>query len=512
MHPEVQTERKLKNVRVDLGSEFDNDVFTNFCRSQGITIERVPKASSAAHGHAERGNRTVIAGARTQLIESGLDAHFWAEAAASHCYVQSFIPSSQHPDSVPWMRWFNKKDNAGQQIRPNISHLRVWGSVCWVLDLDNVEVKLGRQGWEGWMVGYMGRRGYRVFDPKRGKVYEVRNVIFEEGVPHRTEGSKPTSDHSSVLVNEDEAQSDAQDWENLREITHESTESPGQTPRNEEASADGITTNESPQIETTNPRPVPPLPRRTSRIPKPSRKMLESKISDHMEEEARNAREDWARDNQRPSVNFVDLNADFFEQETLTNPLALASATKGNLPKNGAEAMNDPKWLTPMCTEMKQFSDRKVWELVPLPPGEVAFDGMWVFDIKVDGEVKEVKRQARYVARGDQMVEGRDFGTKWAMVARMESVRMVFAVATVKNLKVRQWDFSGAYLNGEMDQPVYMKQPRGFEKKGEESKVCLLLRPLYGLVQAGHIWYKLLASGYKTLGYSENAADPCVRT
>ncbi|CAK5277520.1 unnamed protein product [Mycena citricolor] len=196
----------------------------------------------------------------------------------------------------------------------------------------------------------------------------------------------------------------------------------------------------------------------------------------------------------------------------MMNPLALASATKGNLPRSGTEAMNDPAWLAPMRTEMQQFSDRKVWKLVSLPPGEVAIDGMWVFDVKVDGNGREVKRKARYVARGDQMVEGRDFGAKWAMVARMESVRMVFAVAAVKKLKIRQWDFSGAYLNGEMDRPVYMKQPKGFEKKGEEHKVCLLLRPLYGLVQAGHIWYKLLASGYKQLGYSENAADPCVRT
>jgi hypothetical protein len=63
-----------------------------------------------------------------------------------------------------------------------------------------------------------------------------------------------------------------------------------------------------------------------------------------------------------------------------------------------------------------------------------------------------------------------------------------------------------------MDKPVYMKQPQGFAKQGEKEKVCLLLRPLYGLVQAGHIWYKLLASGYTDLGYKESLADPCIRT
>jgi hypothetical protein len=57
-----------------------------------------------------------------------------------------------------------------------------------------------------------------------------------------------------------------------------------------------------------------------------------------------------------------------------------------------------------------------------------------------------------------------------------------------------------------------MKQPTGFAKQGEEDKVCLFLRLLYGLVQAGHIWYRLLTEGYRNLGYKENTADPCIRT
>ncbi|CAK5270155.1 unnamed protein product [Mycena citricolor] len=241
--------------------------------------------------------------------------------------------------------------------------------------------------------------------------------------------------------------------------------------------------------------------------------MLESTIAKRREEEARIADEDWARDTVRPSVNFVDINNDEFDEESMTLPMISASATKGRLPRSETEALREPElWGEPMRDEMDQMKKKGVWELVDLPEGKRALDGMWVFNVKVDGAGAVVKRKARWVARGDQMVEGRDFGTKWAMVARMESVRMVFAVAAVKGLHVRQWDFSGAYLNGRMDRDVYMKQPRGFEEKGREDKVCLLLRPLYGLVQAGHIWYKTLSAGYKELGYHENAADPCVRT
>ncbi|CAK5280773.1 unnamed protein product [Mycena citricolor] len=498
---EVQTERKLKVVRVDLGSEFDNDLFMTFCRERGVTVERVPKASSSAHGHAERGNRTVIAGARTQLIESSLDPRFWAESTAAHCYVRSFIPSARHPDSVPWIRWFQKRDADGNLVKPNVSHLRVWGSICWVKDLDDIEGKLGRQGWEGRMVGYMGRRGYRIYDPKRLKVFEVRNVIFEEGDAHRTRGATGWTNGEDILSSKETPQV----HEQVRDATLETTSKPsirGQTSGEAAERAEPEIATRPTQME------VPELPRRSGRIPKPSRAVLESQMSGRIKEEARIAGEDWARDAVRPSANWVNIG-DVYEEEDV---YALAGVTKGTLPRSGNEAMKDPLWREPMAAEMRQMDEKRVWSLVDLPEGERAIDGMWVFDRKLDGEGNEIKRKARYVARGDQMIEGRDFGTKWAMVARMESVRMVFAVAAVNRLHVQQWDFSGAYLNGTMDRPVFMKQPRGFEKKGEEDKVCLLLRPIYGLVQAGHIWYKTLAAGYKQLNFHENAADPCVRT
>jgi hypothetical protein len=183
---EVQTGKKLKRVRVDLGGEFDNDMFRALCTCRGVLIEDIPKDSSSANGHIERGNRTVVEGTRTQFIDAGMDHRFWAEAAAAHCYVRGFIPSSRHPDVVPWVTWFQQKDAAGNLVKLNVSHLRVWGSRCWLKDLDYIEGKLGKQGWEGTMVGYMGRRRYRIYDPSCHRIFQVRNIIFEEGEPHRT--------------------------------------------------------------------------------------------------------------------------------------------------------------------------------------------------------------------------------------------------------------------------------------------------------------------------------------
>ncbi|KAJ7701594.1 hypothetical protein B0H17DRAFT_1128367 [Mycena rosella] len=138
-----------------------------------------------------------------------MSRRFWAEAATAHCYVRGFIPSSRHPDVVPWVAWFRRKDDAGNLVKLNVSHLRVWGSDCWVKDLDEREGKLGEQSWKGKMVGYMGRRGYRIYDASRLRVFEVRNVIFEEAMPHRTRIPVVNNDEEPLPIDmtlfEDEA-------------------------------------------------------------------------------------------------------------------------------------------------------------------------------------------------------------------------------------------------------------------------------------------------------------------
>jgi hypothetical protein len=148
---------------------------------------------------------------------------------------------------------------------------------------------------------------------------------------------------------------------------------------------------------------------------------------------------------------------------------------------------------------------------VPLA-GVKLIDGMWVYNIKVDGNGNFVKTKACWVCQGDCMVAGVDYSDTWAMVAQLESVQMVMAICAVKGLATRQWDFSGAYLNGMQVHPVWMKQPLGFVKPGEEHLACQLQRALYGLPDAGHIWYKALRNGYQKLGFYKPKADPCIQT
>jgi hypothetical protein len=234
------------------------------------------------------------------------------------------------------------------------------------------------------------------------------------------------------------------------------------------------------------------------------------------EAEARRAGEDWVQNNHLPRASLTCLK----EGEELISPVAFVSILKGGhnhrIPKTYRDAMrNADIWMPPMRDEIQQLQERGVYKLIPLSEvskDSVIIQNMWVYDVKLDGNGEVIKHKARLVARGDKMVEGQDFDVKWAMVARMESVCMILAIAAMLGLSVKQWDFSGAYLNGVLDRAIYMKQPKGFVKLGEENLVCMLLRLLYRLIHAGHIWYNLLAEGYKDLGFRVSRADPCIRT
>src|SRR6201996_2194586 len=176
----------------------------------------------------------------------------------AHCYVRGFIPSSRHPDIVPWVAWFRQKDKAGNMVKLNVSHLRVWGSRCWVKDLDHIEGKLGRQGWEGRMVGYLGCRGYRVYDPARGRIFLVRNVIFEEGEPHRT--------RTEILGNDEPLPHDLGIFEENVPVTAEDVpEKP-------------IDDAPIPAPHVVQPSVIPDPPRRSGRVPKPTSGILEMEM------------------------------------------------------------------------------------------------------------------------------------------------------------------------------------------------------------------------------------------
>ena len=102
--------------------------------------------------------------------------------------------------------------------------------------------------------------------------------------------------------------------------------------------------------------------------------------------------------------------------------------------------------------------------------------------MKADGSIDKYK--ARLVIKGYKQKEGLDYFDTYSLVTRISSIRMLIAIATIHNLEIHQMDVKTAFLNGDLDEEIYMEQPEGFIVPGQEKKVCRLVKSLYGLKQA----------------------------
>ena len=162
-------------------------------------------------------------------------------------------------------------------------------------------------------------------------------------------------------------------------------------------------------------------------------------------------------------------------------------------PKRVEEALLDPDWILAMQEELNQFERNKVWKLVPKPKNKSSIDTKWVFRNKMDENGIVIRNKARLVAKGYSQQEGIDFDETFAPVARLEAIRIFLAYAANANFKVYQMDVKSAFLNGELEEEVYVSQPPGFEDPNFPDYVYYLLKALYGLKQAPRAWYETLS-------------------
>ena len=137
-------------------------------------------------------------------------------------------------------------------------------------------------------------------------------------------------------------------------------------------------------------------------------------------------------------------------------------------------------------------------------------ESKWVFRIKrnADGSIDRYK--ARLVAKGYSQVEGVDYSETFAPVAKMTSLRMLLAMAAIEDLELQQLDVKTAFLNGMLEEEIFMEQPEGFVAPGKEHLVCKLERSLYGLKQAPRAWYERLHAHLVKQQFERCAADHSV--
>ena len=204
------------------------------------------------------------------------------------------------------------------------------------------------------------------------------------------------------------------------------------------------------------------------------------------------------------------------DEQSLTNMADILTGIK--TPWTLKEALTGPQrkeWLEALKIEMAQLREHGTYDLVDrsdVPDGTPIVTSKIAWKLKLDKFGKPKRYKARCTARGFTQVYGVNFKESFQPVARLESVRTFIAHAVSRGLVLHQLDFANAYLQGKADYPIYMSFPKDIEHYDcgiPPGKVALLRKSIYGLVQAGFVWWSTLSGVLHRHGFRQCDAEPC---
>ena len=181
-----------------------------------------------------------------------------------------------------------------------------------------------------------------------------------------------------------------------------------------------------------------------------------------------------------------------------------------NDPVSFSEAMNSDnsdKWLDAMKDELKSMAQNCVWDLVELLKGCKRVGCKWVFNTKRECHGNIERYTARLVAKGFTQKDEIDYKETFSLVSKKDSFRIIMALVAHYDLELRQMDVKTAFLNGDLEDDVYMDQPVGFIEEGKKHVVCKLKKSIYGLKQVSRQWYLKFNDTITSFGFKENIVD-----
>ncbi|CAL2248615.1 unnamed protein product [Prunus armeniaca] len=176
-------------------------------------------------------------------------------------------------------------------------------------------------------------------------------------------------------------------------------------------------------------------------------------------------------------------------------------------PEKFEEAVKDESWMKAMKDELNMIEKNDTWELVDRPMDKPVIGVKWVFKTKLNLDGSVQKNKARLVAKGYSQKPGVYYNETFAPVAKLDTIRTLIALAAQKSWQLYQLDVKSAFLNGVLEEEVYVDQPEGFLIKGSESKVYKLHKALYGLKQAPRAWYSEIDGYFAECGFTKSQSE-----
>jgi len=455
---EVQSGCKVKTVRTDRGGEYVNHALNQWFKSEGIVHETTAPYTPQQNGAAERLNRTLFDKVRAMLFDAKLPRKLWAEAVVTANYLRNRSPCSASPLKTPYELFFDDK--------PDVNHLRVFGCTAYAHVPAERRDKLDARSQKGIFVGYEPHsKAFRIL--VNSKIIVSRDVVFDEARMGDLTGDDDASDEYLYTF-------DVLDDTPLTCLEHENLLIPVPEPVTESSTEDGPTVTVDD-------------PSHSSSVPL----TVVQEVTGEQPEQAE--RRYPLRDRRPPAPYWASV----------------AQSSDDPDPPNEKVALSGPDadlWKQAMDEEMVSLLGNNTWSIVPLPAGVKPVPVKWVFKKKRNAAGNVERYKARLVAKGYRQVEGIDYSEVYAPVSKHTSLRALLSVVAARDLELHHLDIKTAFLNGELEEEIYINQPPCYEHGS--GMVCKLHKSLYGLKQAPRAWYTRLKHELEEIGFSASGADP----
>ncbi|MCH80809.1 copia-type polyprotein [Trifolium medium] len=390
--------------------------------------------------------------ARSMIKQKCLPHKFWGEAVTTAAYILNKCPTKKLK-LVPEEAWYGRKSS--------VKHLRVFGSLCYKHVPDARRTKLEDKSEIMILIGYHPTGAYKLYNPVTQKVHFSRDVIVNENEKWKWEEEPVYSSESQstfIYPNSSDESDGGEDYDEDEPVNNAD-----QIQGAENTSDMNLSSDDDNRIHMIG------RTQRTKRVP--------ARLNDC------EVIQDNAVNDEGDLIHFA-LLAD-------SEPVNFKDALKSNV------------WRKAMEEELKSIEKNQTWKLVDLPDKKAKIDVKWVFKVKLNPDGTISKHKARLVARGFLQKHGIDYNEVFAPVARIETVRLVVALACKNRWKMYHLDVKSAFLNGPLDEEVYVAQPPGFEIKGKEKLVYKLYKALYGLKQAPRAWNKRIDQFLIQIGFKK---------
>lgn len=443
---------KVCYIRGDNGTEFTGGKFSEIMKKEGISSDFAPPYTPELNGTAERFNKTIQKIMRALMIESGLPKTMWVLAVEAAVHIYNRTPHKGIEFKTP-LQMINPNKNS------HLDELKRFGCLAYI-KVPIPENKFSVRAIKGILVGYT-PTGYLIWQPQTQRFMNSRHVRFNEKVLYRDisgASKQPEIEIENFRLNIDEESTEKQE-----------AQLPEETDTNE-------------KFEPKRGRPA-------------KRKMIDGKQTSKIRENPKRK----AKANPLRDPNFVYKTQEAQVEENNENSedeiyyARMASINRD--PISYSEAINSEyreEWKEAIREELKAMKDNNVWEILDKPEKTSEsknmniIDSRWIFKRKTQENGSE-KFKARLVIRGFKDKNTYELSETYAPVSRLPVIRSALSVINKYDLEVHQLDVKTAFLNGILEDEVFMEIPEGLEID-RKSKMCKLRKTLYGLKTSPKRW------------------------